>query len=237
MAKSGSANRYLRHKTLAGFGQVGQRTLQSSKVLVIGLGGLGRPVIQFLVGSGVGYLSINDFDRVDSTNLARQLLYRPEDVGQRKADVISAWIQRNNTDVAVQSLVQRLNHKELSELTQQVDVVVDCTDNIATRIQVAETCAQSRTPLVFGAAAGWQGQYAVFRYDQDSPADFSAVLSERDEWLEDCQGSGVFAPVLGVVGAAMAGETIKLLIGAGDSGVLLRLFDHRQGWRELSLAL
>ena len=229
------AIRYVRHHVLSGFGTTGQRALDDAHALVIGLGGLGCPVVQYLTGSGVGLLTINDFDRVDESNLARQLLYQPDDLGRPKVAAVTDWIEQNNGDVSVEAIARRLDPTELEDHVSQADVIIDCTDNITARTTIADVCRSMETPLVFGAAAAWQGQYAVFRFDQESPKCFSTVLNERDEWLEDCQGRGVFAPVLGVIGAAMAGEAIKLLIGAGDSGDLLRLFDHRQGWREIKL--
>ncbi len=231
-----SSDRYARHRLLSDFGDAGQRRLRDATVLIVGLGGLGCPAIQYLTGCGVGRLILNDYDRLDASNLARQTLYRPDDVGELKANLAASWVHANNPDVTVDLVAKRLVGQEMTAATGAADVVLDCTDNIAARSLIARACQSTKTALVFGAAIAWQGQYAVFRYDQAGPADFSALLSEHDELFEDCQASGVFAPLLGVIGSAMAGEAIKLLIGRGDAGKLLRLFDHRYGWRELALA-
>ncbi len=227
--------RYTRHQMLPGFGESGQQRVERSTTLIVGLGGLGCAAMPLLAAAGVGRLLLNDFDRVDESNLARQTIYRPQDVGKLKAVLSADWIAHNNPAVITETLNTRLTQSQLVEVVGRTDVVLDCTDNIASRTAVAEACALQQKPLVFGAATGWQGQYAVFRFDRPRPASFSLLLNDQDEQFADCGGGGVFAPVLGVIGSAMAGETLKLLIGSGAPKTTLNLFDAQAGWRQLQI--
>ncbi len=230
------SDRYARQLVLPEFGTEGQRKLAESTVLIIGLGGLGCPVVSYLANAGVGQLLLNDFDRVDETNLARQPLYQAADIGRSKAEVAGQWVNNSNPDVAVEVINQRLDKKSLMAAAQAADVVIDASDNIPTRLLAGDVCRQLQQPLVFGAAIRWEGQYAVFRYDLADRPGIELLLADADEMLGDCAGSGVFGPLVGVIGSAMAGEAIKLLLGIGDDGTCLRLFDARYGWRELKLS-
>ncbi len=228
-------SRYDRQLILPGFGQEGQQRLAESSVLVIGLGGLGCPVVSYLASAGVGHLLLNDFDKVDESNLARQPLYQAVDIGRLKTEVSAEWISHANPDVEVEVINQRLTFDGLLDAARSVQVVVDASDNIQTRLLAGKVCRQLQIPLVFGAGIRWEGQYAVFRYDLPGSPGIEQLLNENDELLGDCAGSGVFGPLVGVIGSAMAGEAIKLLLGQGDDGKRLILFDARYGWRELNL--
>jgi adenylyltransferase/sulfurtransferase len=159
----------------------------------------------------VGHLSICDFDRVDPTNLPRQILYRDSDVGKAKAHVATERLQEINPALRCDALEQRLDRTELVAIIETVDLVLDCTDNFATRWLINEVCQQSETPLVSGAAIRLEGQVSVFRHDDTGPC-FRCLYDEADENLNDCAGQGILAPVAGTVGTMMATEAIKLIL-------------------------
>ena len=155
---------------------------------------------------------LNDFDRVDETNLPRQILYRPEDVGALKVEAAKLRLAALNPAVRITARAERLDRAELEALVGAVDVVLDGTDNFATRFAVNRACVARRVPLVSGAAVRFEGQIAVFGNRGDEPC-YSCLYTDEDEWLGDCQGNGVLAPVPGVIGTLMAVEALKVLLG------------------------
>jgi adenylyltransferase/sulfurtransferase len=228
--------RYARQVALADIGEEGQARLGAGGALIVGLGGLGCPAAQFLASSGVGRLVLNDFDRVDETNLPRQILYTAEDVGRLKVDAAAARLRALNPGVAITTLAERLDERALDAAVAGVDVVLDGSDNFATRFAVNRACVAHRKPLVSGAAVRLEGQIAVFT-NRAATACYSCLYDDEDEWLGDCQGNGVLAPVPGVIGTLMATETLKLLLGWDSSlqGALL-LWDAKRGdWRRVAL--
>jgi adenylyltransferase/sulfurtransferase len=228
--------RYARQVALADIGEEGQARLGAGSALIVGLGGLGCPAAQFLASSGVGRLVLNDFDRVDETNLPRQILYTAEDVGRLKVDAAAARLRALNPGVAITTLAERLDERALDAAVAGVDVVLDGSDNFATRFAVNRACVARRKPLVSGAAVRLEGQIAVFT-NRAATACYSCLYDDEDEWLGDCQGNGVLAPVPGVIGTLMATETLKLLLGWDSSlqGALL-LWDAKRGdWRRVAL--
>jgi adenylyltransferase/sulfurtransferase len=228
--------RYARQVALADIGEEGQARLGAGSALIVGLGGLGCPAAQFLASSGVGRLVLNDFDRVDETNLPRQILYTAEDVGRLKVDAAAARLRALNPGVAITTLAERLDERALDAAVAGADVVLDGSDNFATRFAVNRACVAHRKPLVSGAAVRLEGQIAVFT-NRAATACYSCLYDDEDEWLGDCQGNGVLAPVPGVIGTLMATETLKLLLGWDSSlqGALL-LWDAKRGdWRRVAL--
>lgn len=204
--------RYSRQITLPAIGKTGQQRLGDTSVLIVGMGGLGTPASMYLANSGVGQLLINDFDTVDTSNLPRQVLYRDTDTGKPKAIAAAECLKLINPNVTTIAMGSRLDRDGLTELTAAVDVVLDCTDNFASRWLINEVCADMKTPLVSGAAIRWEGQLAVFRHDQSGGPCYRCLYSEADENLNDCAGQGIVAPVAGTVGTMMATEAIKLLL-------------------------
>ena len=204
--------RYSRQITLPAIGATGQQRLGDTSVLIVGMGGLGTPASMYLANSGVGQLLINDFDTVDTSNLPRQVLYRDADTGKPKATAAAECLKLINPNVTTIAMGSRLDRDGLTELTAAVDVVLDCTDNFASRWLINEVRADMKTPLVSGAAIRWEGQLAVFRHDQAGGPCYRCLYSEADENLNDCAGQGIVAPVAGTVGTMMATETIKLLL-------------------------
>jgi molybdopterin/thiamine biosynthesis adenylyltransferase len=229
-------NRYARQVALADVGAEGQAKLGAARVLVVGLGGLGCPAALYLATSGIGRLVLNDFDRVDETNLPRQILYAPDDVGALKVDAARRRLLALNPDVNVAVHAERLDGAALDAAVGDVDVVLDGTDNFATRFAVNRACVARRVPLVSGAAVRVEGQIAVFPSDGDGPC-YACLYNDEDEWLGDCQGNGVLAPVPGVIGTLMAAEALKLVLGWQSSlRNRLLLWDAKRGdWQSVAL--
>ena len=233
-------SRYARQIALSEIGEAGQARLGDATALIVGLGGLGCPAAQFLATSGIGHLVLNDFDSVDETNLPRQILYSPADVGELKVDAARARLQTLNPEARITCLAQRLEGAALEAAVETADVVLDGTDNFSTRFAVNRACVARGVPLVSGAAVRFEGQIAVFTnayVNGERGPCYSCLYTDEDEWLGDCQGNGVLAPVPGVIGTLMAVETIKLLLGL-DS--LLRdrllLWDAKRAeWQSVAL--
>ncbi len=225
--------RYSRHILLPEIGVEGQERLRAASALIVGAGGLGCPAALYLAASGVGRLTLADPDEVDLTNLQRQILYSNDSVGKPKADEAARALHRFNPEVRIAPLQKKLQGKELEDLVESNDVVLDCSDNFATRHAVNRACVKQRKPLVSGAAIRFDGQLAVFDLAQpDSPC--YACLFPEDGSVEEvrCAVMGVFAPLTGVIGAMQAMEAIKLLCGAGEAADGLLLFDSsKAAWR------
>ena len=228
--------RYSRHVLLDELGPEAQAKFARAHVLVVGAGGLGAPVAQFLVAAGVGTLTLCDADRVDLTNLQRQILYATSDVGAPKVTAAVARLQAINPDVTLRPLAARVGPGELRTLVAEADVVVDCCDNFETRHGVNRACVAARKPLVSGAALRFDGQVAVFdARDETSPC-YHCLFGEGDDLEETrCATMGVFAPLVGIVGSTQAAEALKLLAGVGESlaGRLLLVDALAMQWREL----
>ncbi|HUF73737.1 MAG TPA: HesA/MoeB/ThiF family protein [Gammaproteobacteria bacterium] len=230
------AKRYTRHVALREVGAAGQQRLERSSMMIVGVGGLGCPAAQYLTSSGVGRLVLNDFDRVDLSNLPRQVLFDEGDIDSLKVDAAAKALRRLNPDITIDCLADRLGDAALAEAAAGVDVVLDCTDNFSTRLGINRACVGAGRPLVSGAALRFEGQLTVFRNRPGDPC-YRCLYSEDDELLGDCAGNGVFAPVPGVVGTLMAAEAMKLVI-LGDTSLagVLKLWDAITGdWQSIAL--
>ncbi len=192
--------------------------------MLIGVGGIGCPAAAYLASSGVGRLVVCDFDTVDATNLGRQVLYTDKHIGEYKAEVAAARLEKINAEVSVDSVNERLSGEALARAVAEVDVVLDASDNFATRFEVNDACVGASRRLVSGSAIRFEGQLAVFGPDYTSSPCYRCVYDEHDESVGDCAGSGVLAPVPGVIGTMMAVETLKYVAGV-DAPPLLRLYD------------
>jgi adenylyltransferase/sulfurtransferase len=230
------SRRYARQIALPDVGAAGQAKLGAARVLVVGLGGLGCPAALYLATSGVGTLVLNDFDRVDETNLPRQILYGPDDVGTLKVDAARRRLAALNPAAEIVTVAERLDAPALETLVGSVDLVLDGTDNFATRFAVNRACVARRVPLVSGAAVRVEGQIAVFLNRGGGPC-YACLYQDEDEFLGDCQGNGVLAPVPGVIGTLMAGEALKLALGWSSAlHERLLLWDARRGeWQSVAL--
>lgn len=230
------SQRYARQVALADVGADGQAKLGGARVLVVGMGGLGCPAALYLATSGIGTLVLADFDRVDESNLPRQILYGPADVGALKVDAAKARLTALNPLVAIECRSERLDADALDAAVANVDVVLDGTDNFATRFAVNRACVARRTPLVSGAAIRVEGQVAVFPNRGRGPC-YACLYDDEDEWLGNCQGNGVLAPVTGTIGTLMAAEALKLVLG-WESALhdRLLLWDAKRGeWQSVAL--
>lgn len=210
--------RYSRHILLSQIGVEGQEKLLAARALIIGAGGLGSPIALYLASAGVGKITICDSDDVDLTNLQRQIVHRTDSVGRKKADSARATLAAINPEVEVSALAERVDEKRLETLGALHDVVVDGSDNFATRHAVNRVCVRLKKPLVSGAAVRFDGQIAVFDLRAaDSPC-YACLFPEAGE-SEDvrCAVMGVFAPLTGIVGSIQAAEALKLLAGVGET--------------------
>ena len=203
--------RYSRQIALPQFGEAGQQRLADARVLIVGLGGLGSPAALYLAAGGVGTLVLNDFDRVDTSNLPRQVLYRDDDLDKPKAAAAAARLQAASSALQIEVLDQRLDDSALAAAARGCDVVLDCSDNFTTRSQINRACIVSARPRVSGAAIRLEGQVAVFRHDLPGEPCYNCLYPEEDELLENCTGQGILGPVAGTIGSLMATETIKRL--------------------------
>jgi molybdopterin/thiamine biosynthesis adenylyltransferase len=230
--------RYSRHILLDELGIEGQQRLLASHALVIGAGGLGSPVALYLGTAGVGRITLVDHDTVDLTNLQRQIAHSLERVGQPKVASAARSIAAINPEVAVVALQERADASRLATLVADADVVIDCSDNFATRHAVNAACVAQRKPLVSGAAIGFDGQISV--YDSRDPANpCYACLFPPDAAFEEvrCATMGVFAPLVGIIGTMQAAEALKLLAGVGSSlaGRLQMLDARTMEWSEMKV--
>lgn len=230
--------RYSRHILLNELGIDGQERLLASHALVIGAGGLGSPVALYLGSAGVGRITVVDHDVVDETNLQRQIAHNLARVGMPKAESVQQAIAAINPDVRVTPVVQRADAALLETLVAQADVVLDCTDNFATRHAINRACVRHRKPLVSGAAIRMDGQLSVF--DARTPGNpcYACVFPESTGVEETrCATMGVFAPLVGIVGTMQAAEALKLLAGLGSrlTGRLLMIDGRDMAFNEIAL--
>jgi molybdopterin/thiamine biosynthesis adenylyltransferase/rhodanese-related sulfurtransferase len=215
--------RYQRHLSLAGFGPEAQASLQRSRVLVIGAGGLGCPILLYLAAAGIGQLTIIDADTVDVSNLQRQILFTTADAGQPKAEVAAQRLRALNPCISITPRVARLNRANALELIRAHDLVVDGSDNFATRYLVNDACVLAERPLVYGAIQGFEGQASVFNY-KNGPT-YRCLFPEPPApgTVPNCSEAGVLGVLPGLIGTLQATEAIKILTGIGEplSGRLL----------------
>jgi molybdopterin/thiamine biosynthesis adenylyltransferase len=229
-------DRYARHVALEGIGAAGQQSIGASTVLIVGVGGLGCPAAQYLAASGIGRLVLNDFDRVDETNLPRQILFADADIGALKVEAAASRLRDLNPALEVIALSKRLSESEISEHVRAVDIVLDCTDTVTTRLAINRAAVAASVPLVSGAALRFEGQLAVFANRGGGPC-YRCIYSEDDEMLGSCQGNGVLAPVPGVIGTLMAVEALQIAAHR-RSGLehRLQLWDAAHGeWQTLGI--
>jgi molybdopterin/thiamine biosynthesis adenylyltransferase len=231
--------RYSRHILLDEIGIEGQARLLAAHVLVVGAGGLGSPAAMYLAASGVGRITLVDDDDVDLTNLQRQVLHTTGRIGMPKVESGRVALREINPEVTVTALCERATGERLRELVQQASVVLDCSDNFATRHAVNRACVAAGVPLVAGAAIRFDGQLSVFDMRRADCPCYACVFPE-DSGFEDvaCSTMGVFAPLVGIVGAVQAAEALKLIVGIGTplAGRLLMLDARAMEWTEIRAA-
>lgn len=213
-------NRYARHYSLKDFGIEGQEKLARGRVLVIGAGGLGCPVLQYLVAAGVGVVAVADHDTVSLSNLQRQVLFTTDDIGKPKAEVAATRLKALNTDITVSAIGEAITTSNALGLIKQYDIVVDCTDNFATRYLINDACVLLDKPLVFGAISQYEGQVAVFNVQNSdgNKANYRHLFATPPDPLEvqDCNEAGVLGVLPGIIGTLQATEVIKIITGIGE---------------------
>jgi len=230
--------RYSRHILLEELGVEGQDRLLAAHALVIGAGGLGSPVALYLGTAGVGTITLVDHDTVDLTNLQRQIAHNLARVGQPKATSAALSIHAINPDVRVVALQERVDAKRLDQLVADADVVLDCSDNFATRHAVNAACVAHGKPLVSGAAIGFDAQISVYDTRLNDTPCYACVFPPDGTYEEQrCATMGVFAPLVGIIGSMQAAEALKLLAGTGTSlaGRLQMLDARAMEWSEIGL--
>ncbi len=229
--------RYSRQIMLPQIGIAGQERLRAAHALIVGLGGLGAPAAMYLAAAGVGRLTLADGDTVDLPNLQRQVIHHNADIGRAKVESARERLLAINPATDIHGLAVRLAADALDAAVRDADVVLDCTDNFATRFALNAACLRAGKPLVSGAAIRMEGQLSVFDARRaDSPC-YRCLYPEGPELAESCGETGVLAPLVGVIGSLQAIEAIKLITGIGETLVgRLLLFDALSlEWRELRL--
>ena len=209
-------NRYARHIVLREIGGTGQKALKDSKVLVIGAGGLGAPVLQYLAAAGVGTIGVVDDDIVENTNLQRQVIHADKSIGMPKVFSAQAEMEAQNPFISVRPYHRKLTTEIADELFADYDLVMDGTDNFDTRYLVNETAVRVGIPLISGALSQWEGQLSVFDPAEGAPC-YRCVFEQAPaaDLAPSCAEAGVLGPLPGVIGSMMAVEAIKILTGAG----------------------
>ena len=229
--------RYSRQIMLPEIDIAGQEALLAAKALIVGLGGLGSPAAFYLTAAGVGSLVLCDDDQVDATNLQRQIVHKQDSVGVAKVRSAADTLAELNSATHLELIEDRLSGETLRRTVEAADVVVDATDNFATRYELNRACLDTGTPLVSGAAIRMEGQVSVFDpRNPDSPC-YRCLYPEGSDAELNCAENGVIAPLVGMIGTVQAMETVKLLTGVGEPlvGYLLALDAKYMEWRKLRL--
>lgn len=229
--------RYSRHITLQDIGISGQQKLLDSTALIVGLGGLGSPVAQYLAAAGVGRLILADFDVVELSNLQRQVAHQSNDIGKLKSHSAKETCLALNPDLTIETVDEVLDEESLQTLIPGCDVVVEGSDNFPTRFAVNEACVRNKVPLVSGAAIRFDGQVSVFAgHEKDQPC-YRCLYGGDSDSAETCAQTGVLSPVVGIIGTIQAAEAIKVLADFGQPlfGRLLLLDGLSMEWNEIKL--
>jgi len=229
--------RYSRQIMLPQVDIKGQEQLLSARALIIGAGGLGSPAAMYLAAAGVGHLVIADHDVVELSNLQRQLLHHDKDIGRNKVESAQESLITINPDIRVTAIAQTLQGEALGNEIRQASVVLDCSDNFATRFAVNRACVTHRTPLVSGAAIRMEGQVAVFDSRSGNSPCYHCLYKEGEEEDQTCSGNGVLSPVVGIIGSLQALEALKVILSLGETrtGRLVIFDGFTHEWRTLTL--
>ena len=220
--------RYSRHLLLEDVGETGQQALKNAKVLIIGMGGLGSPASLYLAAAGVGHIVLNDFDHIEVSNLQRQISYQSDDIGEAKVEVAKRKLQQINPEIKVRSINKAMPEMQLTMELTMADLVLDCTDNMASRQLINKACVDAKVPLIVGAAIRFEGQLMFFDHSEvDSPC-YHCLFPSSEEQTLNCSNSGIIGPVVGTIGTLQALEALKYFVGL-PSGIKnkLKLFDGK----------
>jgi len=227
--------RYSRQILLPDFNEDRQQALLDSHVLIMGLGGLGSPVAMYLAAAGIGKFTLVDFDRVELSNLQRQIIHTTNSLQQAKVDSAATTIKNLNPDTQTVCINRKLEQAELETLLGDVTLLIDATDNFSSRFMINRACYNTRTPLVSGAAIRMEGQVSVFDFHNPQSPCYRCLYDEEGEENTSCSENGVMAPMVGIIGSIQAMEAIKLLTSYGETltGKLLITDAMFQEWRSM----
>ena len=234
---SDEQRRYLRQTTLSGLGEPGQLAIKRAKVLFVGAGGLGTPALSYLAAAGVGTIGIADFDRVDLSNLPRQILFESADVGRRKADAARDRLQELNPHVRVVPIPDEVTEANIEALIEDYDIVADGSDNFITRFAVSAACGRVKKPLVSGTVQSWEGSISLYTpyADLNQPC-YRCLVNDVPAQTTTCQQVGVLGPAAGIIGCMMAQEVLKLIMGIASLHGRLLHYDARNAqFKDLKL--
>lgn len=229
--------KYSRQISLKNLGEAGQVNLRNAKVLILGVGGLGNPASLYLAAAGVGTLFIADGDTIELSNLPRQVLFSEEDINENKADIAAEKLQQQFPDVNIEAIDEMFDQELCDYYLPMVDVVLDCSDNITTRYLINKACVKYKTPLVVGAATGFDGQQLTIDPRIESTACYQCLFPESEKPpANNCQTMGIIGPVLAMIAGMQCLQTIKLLTGHDVQLNQLNLFDGLTNkWQQFNL--
>lgn len=229
--------RYSRQMMLPEIDAAGQQRLLDASVLIIGIGGLGSAVSMYLAAAGIGRLILVDYDRVDLSNLQRQIVHTTDRIGELKVESAAKTLAALNPDVTIQTIAVKPDAEKLHELVAGSDVVVDASDNFNTRFAINAACVKSRVPLVSGAAIRFEAQVSVFNMRNPDCPCYHCLYGEGASTEQSCTANGVIAPLLGIIGSIQACEAMKLIMGIGETleGRLLLLDVMNMEWQSAKL--
>lgn len=227
--------RYSRQIMLPQIDIAGQQKLLDAKILIIGAGGLGCPASIYLAAAGVGQITLYDNDQVDLSNLQRQIAHYTDDIGTDKVISTRNTLKKINPDTVVITHAEKLAGERLTTEVGQADVVLDCSDNFATRFAINQASVNQKTPLVSGAAIRFEGQVSVFTPGQNNGPCYNCLYNIDGEELQNCSMNGVAAPITGIVGSVQAMEAMKIIMGIGETlnGRLLLLDGLTMEWNTM----
>lgn len=229
--------RYSRQIMLPQVDIEGQQKLLAANILIIGAGGLGSPAAMYLAAAGVGAIAVYDNDIVDLSNLQRQISHHTRDIGTDKVISTRQTLNQLNPEIKIRAVKQRLEGDQLDAEVMQADVVLDCSDNFATRFAINHACVKHQTPLVSGAAIRFEGQVTVFTPGKNDSPCYNCLYSSDGEEMQNCATNGVIAPITGIIGSIQAMEAMKLImnIGTALTGRLLLLDGLTMEWNTMKL--
>ena len=208
----GQLKRFEKQIILKKIGLAGQKKLFSGNVLVVGLGGLGCPLVTYLASSGVGKIGIVDFDKVEISNLNRQILFKSSDVGKYKVDCVRKEIFKMNKKIKIISFKKRLNSKNINKIFKNFSIICDGTDNFETRYLINDYCLKNKKILISSAISKFDGQLMKFNFKKKGPC-YRCFMPIQPNILNNCQDDGIFSPVAGIMGSLQANEVLKTILG------------------------
>jgi molybdopterin/thiamine biosynthesis adenylyltransferase len=226
-------SRYAAHLPLAAIGPAGQQRIGTAHVALIGIGGLGCAIAQYLVTSGIGQLTLCDFDTVAESNLARQILYRPKDVGRRKVEAAAEILNDFNPETALHTVNRRMTDADMHSVFPACDLVIDASDNYGTRLAVNRACLLLEKPWIMASCIRMEGQIMVLQPGDRAQGCYRCVYGSAPDTLEDCPGAGIFAPVAGIIGVSAAHFALIQLAGMAQTADLHLLDAANWQWRSL----